>query len=354
MPNTAEAGPKVTAIIIFLNGEDLIAEAVESVLAQTFEDWELILVDDGSHDGASAIARAYAAGRPERIRYVEHPGHENRGMSASRNLGLKLARGEYVAFLDADDIWLPRRLEVHVDLLDSHPEAALVMGAMLWWRSWAPKSVAPWPWERTDTLTASGLPLNVALEPPGVAARFLAGTAKLPGICSLTSRRAAVMAAGGFNEDFRTLFEDQVFLFRMCLRHRVLATDAMLDLYRQHPDSACNREGRGNADARMRPVFLAWLQAHLIDSGCKDAEVWRALRGQLLRYDQPRLWWWSRLPWRARAWWDEHRPRLLMLLLTPAGYHGLRRRLGLQTPEPPPAAARKAAAHAFSGKTSAP
>lgn len=331
--------PKVSAIMIFLNGERFIAEAIDSVLGQTLADWELILVDDGTTDGATAIAKSYAARYPERIRYTEHPGHVNRGMSASRNAGLRLARGENVAFLDADDIWLPRRLEAHVALLDRHPEVALITGRTLWWRSWMTDPGPRWPWERTDTPSFGGLPLHQVIEPPAVAISFLERRgATLPGICSLTARREAVLAVGGFNDSFRTLYEDQVFLFRMCLRHRVWATDEVLDCYRQHPDSTCHQEGQLAGDARARPIFLAWLQAHLVDSGCKDERLWRAFRAEMLRFDQPRLWWWSRLPLRARDWINVQRQRLLILLLTPEGYNGLRRRFGLsyaETVSPP-------------------
>src|SRR5512147_1824882 len=102
--------PLVSGVIIFWNAERFLQEAIESVLAQTYPSWELLLVDDGSTDGASEIARSYAARHPERIRYLEHPGHRNRGMSASRNLGLQQSRGALVAFLDSDDVWLPEKL----------------------------------------------------------------------------------------------------------------------------------------------------------------------------------------------------------------------------------------------------
>src|ERR1043165_10106697 len=102
--------PAVTAITIFLNEEKFLVEAVESVLAQSSQDWELLLVDDGSSDGSTEIARSYAERHPDRIRRLEHPGHANRGMSASRNLGVSQARGRYVGFLDADDVWLPGQL----------------------------------------------------------------------------------------------------------------------------------------------------------------------------------------------------------------------------------------------------
>src|SRR5262245_21147944 len=99
----------VSVIISFLNAERFIQEAIESVFAQGYEHWELLLVDDGSTDESTAIARRYTAQHPERVRYLEHAGHQNRGLSASRNLGIRHAQGEYIAFLDADDVWLPHR-----------------------------------------------------------------------------------------------------------------------------------------------------------------------------------------------------------------------------------------------------
>ena len=77
----------VSLITIFVNAEAFIAEAIASVLAQSFRSFELILVDDGSMDASSAIARRYAEIHSDRVRYIDHPQHANRGMSASRNAG---------------------------------------------------------------------------------------------------------------------------------------------------------------------------------------------------------------------------------------------------------------------------
>ena len=126
----------VSAIIIFFNAERFLEEAIESVLAQTYSDWELLLVDDGSSDAGTACARRYAHRDPDRIRYLEHPGHVNLGMSAARNLGIEQARGEAPAFLDADDVWLSDKLERQVELLRAHPEADMVWGRTEHWFSW--------------------------------------------------------------------------------------------------------------------------------------------------------------------------------------------------------------------------
>jgi glycosyltransferase involved in cell wall biosynthesis len=127
--------PLVSGIIIFLNAERFIQEAIESVFAQAYAAWELLLVDDGSTDGSTAIARRYAAQHPGRVRYLEHPGHRNHGISASRNLGIRNAKGAYIALLDADDVWLPYKLERQVAILDSQPEASMVYGSTQYWYS---------------------------------------------------------------------------------------------------------------------------------------------------------------------------------------------------------------------------
>src|SRR5688500_15389988 len=137
-PDAGAVRPRVSVIIIFLDVERYLGEAIDSVLQQTYTDWELLLVDDGSKDGSSALARQYAAQRPSQIRYLDHPGHANLGMSASRNLGIEHARGEYVAFLDADDVYLPERLSKHMRVLDTHPEVAMVQSDLIFWYSWQP------------------------------------------------------------------------------------------------------------------------------------------------------------------------------------------------------------------------
>ena len=331
-PDLAQSRPpRVSAIIIFLNGERFLAEAIDSVLAQRFTDWELILVDDGTTDGATAIAQRYAADHPGRIRYMEHPGHENRGMSASRNAGLRAARGEFIAFLDADDIWLPKRLEVHVAALDAHPDVSMTMAPTLLWSSWDEDAVTRKSrWMRADYQTELGLPVGKVLEPPIMAIGFLESHGgNVPGICSLLARRADVLAACGFDDRFRTLYEDQVFFFRMALRYRILVLGEVLDYYRQHPSSACHSEGGMTGDLRMRPVFLDWLQDHMIEGGFTSKRLWRAFRAEMWRFDNPRLHWWVTAPRRLIDAWNVKTRRLVITVLTPGVYNWLRRRVRL-------------------------
>src|SRR5262249_39236563 len=131
----------VCTVIIFLNAENFIDEAIASVFAQTYDDWELVLVDDGSSDASTAIAKDYAARFPARIRYLEHEGHQNRGKSASRNLAIRNSRSEFVAFLDADDVWMRDKLREQVEILDAHATAGMVYGPGEWWYSWSGKEI---------------------------------------------------------------------------------------------------------------------------------------------------------------------------------------------------------------------
>ena len=106
--------PRVSVVMPAYNAGRYIAESVESVLGQTFGDWELVVVDDGSEDDTGAVVEAYAAG-DARVRYVRRP---NGGQAAARNTGLAGARAPLVAFLDADDLWLPEKLEAQLAVLE--------------------------------------------------------------------------------------------------------------------------------------------------------------------------------------------------------------------------------------------
>jgi glycosyltransferase involved in cell wall biosynthesis len=140
--------PKVSVVIIFLNAEKYLREAIESVFSQTFTDWELFLVDDGSADGSTEVALSYARQFATKVTYLQHENHINKGMSASRNLGIERSKGKYIALLDADDVWLPDKLKSQVQILEQHPEVALVATPAIYWyedgsRRPQPMTIAP-------------------------------------------------------------------------------------------------------------------------------------------------------------------------------------------------------------------
>lgn len=115
--------PAVTVIMPVYNVEAYVAEAIESVLAQTFTDFELIIVDDGGSDRSLEICSGFA---DPRIRVISQV---NRGLAGARNTGINAARGRYVAFLDSDDRWLPEKLALHVIHLDNNPDIGVSFSA---------------------------------------------------------------------------------------------------------------------------------------------------------------------------------------------------------------------------------
>ena len=114
--------PKVSVIIACYNGAAYLADAIQSVLDQTYEEFEIIVVDDGSTDNTPAVAGGFD---DPRVRYIRQ---ENKGRSNARNTGINASRGRYVAFLDADDLFLPHKLEVQVRYLDECPAVGLAAG----------------------------------------------------------------------------------------------------------------------------------------------------------------------------------------------------------------------------------
>ena len=111
--------PLVSVVVPTYNSARFIGEAVKSVIEQTYSHHEIIVVDDGSTDNTKDVLRPFDG----RIRYLHQ---ENRGPSAARNAGIKAAKGEYVCFLDADDLWLPQKLELQVAYMDCHQDVGVL------------------------------------------------------------------------------------------------------------------------------------------------------------------------------------------------------------------------------------
>ncbi len=286
---TISAAPLVSAIIIFLNGERYIQEAIESVFAQTYPHWELLLVDDGSTDDSTMIARRYAAQHPDRVLYLEHPSHQNRGMSTARNLGLRHARGEYVGFVDADDVWLPHKLEQQAAVLNAHPEAGMIYAPTQYWHSWTGQSED----RDRDFVPPLGLLPDTLMQPPTMLLRFLQNAAKPPGTCSVLLRREIVARVGGFVEAFRGMYEDQAFFAKVCTTTPVFVIKDYSARYRQHPASACSVAEAAGEYRRAEDIYLTWLARYVWALPTKTGGEWAVLRKLLWPYRHPlanRVW----------------------------------------------------------------
>jgi glycosyltransferase involved in cell wall biosynthesis len=277
--------PLVSAIIIFLNEEKFLAEAIGSVFAQTYSNWELLLVDDGSSDGSTDVARRYVEQYPEKVRYLKHEGHQNRGTGASRNLGVRQAEGDYIAFLDADDVWLPRKLERQVAIMASQPEAAMIYGAIQLWYGWTGRSEDI----QRDSLQAIAVEPNTLVRPPNLLVLFLARKAITPAPSDALLRRQIVDDVGGFDESFQALYEDQAFFAKVCLKASVFVAGECWDRHRQHPDSACSIGKKTGEYYSARPIFLNCVERYLSRHNVKGTGVWKVLQKELWQYRHPAL-----------------------------------------------------------------
>ena len=248
--------PKVSIICTFLNAERFLSAAVDSVLAQDFADFELILIDDGSADASTGIAKDYAD-RDPRIHYLDHPGHQNRGASPSRNLGLREARGELIAFIDSDDVWRPGKLSEQVSIMQADERIGMLCGTVNYWSSWA---------GGVDRLVPTGSRANSMLEPPETLLELYPfGDADAPCPSDLMFRRSLVDAGCTFEEHLTgpiQMYEDQCFFAKIYLTAPVyFASNVWLD-YRQHADSCVSTVHRSGVYQGMKRDFLDWLDRY--------------------------------------------------------------------------------------------
>lgn len=261
---------RVSVVLPFLNAERFLSESVESVLAQTYSQWELLLVDDGSADASSAMAREYAALHPDRIRYIEHSHHENMGISASRNVGVSHARGEFIAELDADDVWLAGKLEHYMPVFEAHPEVGMLYANSLYWYSWSGDATDA----SRDYLPDIGVPVDTVVDPVELLLRQLEGKAPAPCPSAVVLRKSVVQRVGGSEDAFRGTHEDLVLYAKMMLAAPVLVVGGWWDRYRCYSGASTSvtvSEQQTGVLADTRRRYLEWLADYLSANGLRDS-----------------------------------------------------------------------------------
>lgn len=268
----------VSVVIIFLNAARWLDEAVRSVVAQDYPHWELILVDDGSVDGSSAIAREWAV-RNSRMHYLEHADHANRGMPASRNTGVRMAKGDLIAFLDADDVWQSDKLSHQVALFDADPAIGFVYGAPLYWYSWSGECAG------RDALQDLGFAEGTCLDSPQLAAYFLENGDATPCPSEMMMRRSVWAEVGGSVEHCDSVYEDQALSVKLALVTRIAISASGRSRYRRHEATTCAQAARTGQNVEARRVFLMWLEQYLRERAVVDANLWRALRSEQVRLE---------------------------------------------------------------------
>lgn len=274
--------PLVSVIIPFLNEEKFLSEAINSVLKQHYANWELLLVDDGSTENTSGIAKKYASTHPGKIFYYDHELHANKGVCCTRNLGISKAKGNLIALLDADDVWMPSKLKAQVEIFRQHPEIAMACEASMYWYSWRNQ-------EQNDGVIKVGEDLE-GIYPPAQLSKLLypLGKGYAPCPSAIMIKKEVCEAIGGFEESFTgiyQLYEDQVFLSKIYLEYPVYISQECHNFYR------CQREGStmhsviGSGKYKeVRKYFLDYFFAYLRRKSIDDPEVKRLLHKACLPY----------------------------------------------------------------------
>jgi len=214
--------PTVSVIIPAYNSERYVADAIKSVLAQSYRPTEVIVVDDGSSDGTARVVQGFG----NSVRYLHQ---DNRGEPAARNLGLRHAHGEYVAFLDADDLWLPDKLELQMEYFASHPNCAVIYTDM-------------GTFDDTGVVDPSvKVRFNITFPSGMIFAPLFRET--LFGSGSVVFRKICLDQVGYFDEEFLIGCDYEMWL-RMSRQFEFGVVDRPLLMYRQHPNMSTRGLGR--------------------------------------------------------------------------------------------------------------
>ncbi|MCY3867893.1 MAG: glycosyltransferase family 2 protein [Chloroflexi bacterium] len=228
----AKPAPLVSVVMPVYNGERFLAEAIESILGQTFREFEFLIVDDGSQDGSAAISRSYAE-RDRRIRCIQLG--KNQGEAGARNAGIAAAEGRFVAMMDCDDVSLPERLQLQFDFLDANCE----IGAIGVGNQVVNEDLSP--------LFDYRLPPCHAL----ILLSMLFGETAIARN-SIMLRRELIIASGGYNPEFEVATDYEFFLrivWQVRMRYASLKT--ILYLYRQHEASIMGQATTHNLPAKI-------------------------------------------------------------------------------------------------------
>ncbi len=258
----ASSAPAVTVLMAVFNGMPYLRAAVDSVLAQTFRDFEFLIVNDGSADGSAALLHE-AAQRDPRVRVIDR---ENRGFVASLNEGLAAARGTYIARFDADDVCLPHRLQAQVAYLQGHPSCVLVGGYV-------------------NLIDGAGRPLWT-LRPPvthaEIDSQHLMGHTSIPHPVA-TFRREVALRVGGYNPAFPA-GQDLDLWLRLAEVGELHNLPEPLIQYRQHHRSISSTRADVQMEAMREGCRQAWTRRKI--QGNFEMEThWRPSRDRQSRLD---------------------------------------------------------------------
>jgi len=233
--------PSVSVVIPTFERATLIRDALDSVFTQGVSDLQVIVVDDGSTDNTRAVVESYGPG-------VEYVYQQNSGPASARNNGVHHCRGEFIAFLDSDDVWLPHKLKTEMEIFRSMPGADVIISDSEHWVDG--KMAFPSRFVRTNVCTASGGPEFLPESPPLWVRRSLVST------CCLTFRRSVLekMASPPFDTSLGAL-EDWDFEIRLYHCARTVICPRVLARVRRYPDVTRIKRGTPNLPRTPQQLY---------------------------------------------------------------------------------------------------
>lgn len=221
----------LSIVMVSYNHGPYLKEAIQSVISQTYKNWELIIIDDGSSDNSREIAGEYAAKLPGQIKLSVHKGKENLGIATSYILGLRLCQGEFIGFLESDDIWSDINAEVKIDALSDN-NVGLVYSNV------KPIGESGTISMRNSCLTVfPTLPANVPFE----AFRLLSSLNFVPSFSTVIARRGIFTGLKFISDKKYAIWLDWFLWLQVSLKTRFLFIPQTLVAWRLYKNSYCNR-----------------------------------------------------------------------------------------------------------------
>ena len=284
------SSPRVSVIIPVRNGKDYLQEALDSVLQQSFTNLELLLIDDGSTDDDYD---RYAL-QDERIRVIHLAGM---GVSRARNVGMAQSRGDLIAFLDADDVWFPGKLQAQVAYFDEHPEVGVVFGEFIRWHTLPDGGFSP----ASSLMKDASQLIHANPKRSGwLYTRLLDGL--LVGMNTAVVRRPVYEAIGGFNEAMRQ-GEDYDFWLKTSRVAEMHSLNGSVALYRIHGASAMHRLSAENHLINLlKAAAMRWGLNTLADQKLAPKSLDERLARVYFNHAYAHYWHGDRIIARAAFW----------------------------------------------------
>lgn len=264
----------VSVIIPLFNGEKYIENCIKSVLAQSYQHFEIIIVNDGSTDSSAQIVQNFVNHYPNKIKLYQHPNNENKGIAETRNLGIKMASYPLIAFIDQDDLWASDKLSIQIEYLKKFPEAKLI-------------------YSQASLIDSNGLPFyidksnimgkGIGYIPINIFKQLLKENF-IPSPTVLTYKYS-IEKAGMFDTKLKNSYEDWILWTKIAFKEKVLFIPKPLTFYRIHKENYSLKRTANVSDFLAEKHYIESVFNFLFDQEKSDyKKINKILSRQIQRF----------------------------------------------------------------------